>query len=242
MKLIILGSSADKGFPNRKGKDKRTRSSIAIQNQDKTIVVDAGPDFWMQIAREKIIPDAIILTHSHPDHTKGLYKKIVNIPVYARKETWDEIPRCKVPKNLRKIVKDSFKIAGIRFELFKVGHSPRIQTYGLVIGCNTQIHLVYIPDFTFLPTKAKKNIQKAQTLVLDGSTLDRDLNVHVSIKKQLKWAKSWPARKIYFTHIGRNTAKHSHNKLIKLLKTLDRRADVFYDGERIEIKSSTQKY
>ena len=92
MKIIVLGSSADKGFFHRRGKDRRTRASIAIQNKDKIIVIDASPDFFRQIKRERIIPDAIFLTHAHIDHIAALKEKKFNIPVYASRKTWNEMP------------------------------------------------------------------------------------------------------------------------------------------------------
>jgi len=233
MEVVVLGSSADKGFFHRKGKDRRTRSSICVLNKGKSVVIDCGPDFEKQIKREKIKPDYIILTHSHPDHTKGLYKKRIRVPVYATKSTWQDLKKAKVAQSLRKIIKPNrpFKLAGLEILVFEVGHSPRIKTYGLEINS-----LIYIPDFTKIPSKNKKIVSSAIILVLDGSILDRDLNIHASIKKQLKWAKSWTKpRKIYFTHIGRNTAKRKHPELVKFLKTKDRRADVFYDGLRFKL-------
>ena len=53
-------------------KDKRFRSSILVQSDTTTLLVDAGPDFRCQMLRHKIKHlDAVILTHSHKDHLAG---------------------------------------------------------------------------------------------------------------------------------------------------------------------------
>src|SRR5690606_27308850 len=53
--------------------DKRLRSSVMIETQGKTLVIDCGPDFRAQMLREKVMQlDAILMTHSHRDHTAGI--------------------------------------------------------------------------------------------------------------------------------------------------------------------------
>lgn len=247
-KLIVLGSSADKGFPHRRGKEKRTRSSIALENKGKFIIIDAGPDFYRQIKREKIDLkkiSAIVITHPHFDHTKGLYLKRLNIPVYCG--LWDELNRAKVPPEFRYLYHEGegVEVLDITITPLRVYHSPRYETYGLLLMTKGNMEhksktinhksIFYSPDLEGFPKSTAKIISKCDVLILDGSILDRDLNVHASIKSQLEWAKDWPVKKIYFTHIGRNTARRSHEELVKYLKSLDRRVDVFYDGMEIKI-------
>jgi len=232
MKIIVLGSSADKGFFQRKGKDRRSRSSIAFENKGRTIVIDAGPDFWRQIKRERIKPKAIFLTHSHPDHIKGLYLKKIDTPVYASKRTWKDLKRCQVSGNRRQVFenKKTVEIFGLEVTPFKVYHTSTTETYGFKID-----GFVYVPEIRKLTPLAKKYMDKPKVLVLDGAILDRDLNVHASIKRQLKWLEGLHPKKVYFTNIGRNTARKSHQELVKYLHKKDKRVGVFYDGFRFEI-------
>lgn len=228
MKIIVLGSSADKGFFHRKGKDRRTRASIAIKHKDKTLVTDAGPDFFRQIKRENIIPDSILLTHSHPDHIAALKKRAFQIPVYASKSTWTELPQkisdnCQNKKTL--LLEKELNLAGLKIIPFKVDHSDRVKMVGFKIN-----GFVYIPEQRNLTKSAEKYMKGAKILVLDGAIMDRDLNVHSSIKTKLKWLKKLNPKKVYFTNIGRNTAKRSHKELINYLKNQDSKIDVFYDG------------
>jgi phosphoribosyl 1,2-cyclic phosphate phosphodiesterase len=54
-------------------RDKRLRSAALVEYGGLTILVDAGPDFRMQMLREDVTHlDAILLTHNHMDHTGGL--------------------------------------------------------------------------------------------------------------------------------------------------------------------------
>ena len=54
-------------------RDRRLRSSVYVEYDGISILVDAGPDFRYQCLRAGIRHiDAILLTHNHKDHTGGL--------------------------------------------------------------------------------------------------------------------------------------------------------------------------
>ena len=83
MKITFLGSGTSQGVPiiacscpiclSTNPKDKRLRSSVLIQIEDKNIVIDTGPDFRQQMLNCKIKHlDAILFTHAHRDHLAGL--------------------------------------------------------------------------------------------------------------------------------------------------------------------------
>ena len=83
MKITFLGTGTSQGVPviackcevclSKNLKDKRLRSSILIELQNKTIVIDTGPDFRQQMLRENVEKlDAVLYTHSHKDHVAGL--------------------------------------------------------------------------------------------------------------------------------------------------------------------------
>ena len=83
MKITFLGTGTSQGVPviackcevclSKNFKDKRLRSSILIELENKTIVIDTGPDFRQQMLRENVEKlDAVLYTHSHKDHVAGL--------------------------------------------------------------------------------------------------------------------------------------------------------------------------
>ena len=54
-------------------KDKRLRVSVLLEIDDKTYVIDCGPDFRQQMLQHQVEKlDAILITHEHSDHTAGL--------------------------------------------------------------------------------------------------------------------------------------------------------------------------
>lgn len=82
-RLTFLGTGTSQGVPIIGCKcavcqsidqhDKRFRSAALVEYGGLTILVDAGPDFRMQMLRQGVSHlDAILLTHSHRDHTGGL--------------------------------------------------------------------------------------------------------------------------------------------------------------------------
>ena len=82
-RLTFLGTGTSQGVPiigckcevcrSKDLKDKRFRASVFVEYGGLDILVDAGPDFRMQmLAHDLCHLDAILLTHNHKDHTGGL--------------------------------------------------------------------------------------------------------------------------------------------------------------------------
>lgn len=82
-RLTFLGTGTSQGVPiigcqcpvcqSTDPHDKRFRSAAFVEYCGLSILVDAGPDFRMQMLRQRISHlDAILLTHDHRDHTGGL--------------------------------------------------------------------------------------------------------------------------------------------------------------------------
>lgn len=84
--------------PNNQ-KNARTRSSIAIQSKETSLVIDTGPDFRTQINRENIQHiDGVFYTHGHSDHVNGIdelrlikYRNQERVPVYGNIETIEDL-------------------------------------------------------------------------------------------------------------------------------------------------------
>ena len=54
-------------------KDKRLRSSILVESDTTTFVIDTTPDFRTQMLRANVKKlDAVLFTHPHKDHVAGL--------------------------------------------------------------------------------------------------------------------------------------------------------------------------
>ena len=83
MKITFLGTGTSQGVPmigcscdvcrSLDFRDKRLRTSILVETEDASIVVDAGPDFRQQMLRQNQTRlDALLITHEHKDHVAGL--------------------------------------------------------------------------------------------------------------------------------------------------------------------------
>ena len=81
--LTVLGSGTSMGVPtigctcrvchSADPHDRRTRPSIMVQYDGRTVLIDTTPDFREQALREDITDvDAVIYTHAHADHILGL--------------------------------------------------------------------------------------------------------------------------------------------------------------------------
>lgn len=109
--LTFLGTGTSQGVPiigcecdvckSSDPRDKRLRASALVHWRGLTILIDAGPDFRYQMLRAGVKHlDAILLTHSHKDHTGGLddvrsFNLIEGKPVniYCQKYVEDSLRR-----------------------------------------------------------------------------------------------------------------------------------------------------
>lgn len=97
-------------------------NSSLVQTENTKILVDVGESakkITDSLNSIKIAPndiDAILITHEHSDHVKGLsvFSKKYNIPVYANKETWDAMQA-----HREKINEENIKY--FNFEKFNIG-------------------------------------------------------------------------------------------------------------------------
>lgn len=104
-----------------------------VQTDTTKILIDAGESAKkMEEALDKIHVDpssidAILVTHEHSDHVKGLgiFSKKFHIPVYANLETWDAMPKQKekIEENLINCFTfQQFKIGDIQINPFSIPH------------------------------------------------------------------------------------------------------------------------
>ena len=104
-KLTFLGTGTSQGVPiiacqcpvckSTDPHDKRFRTAAFVEYEGMNILIDAGPDFRMQMLAQGIRHlDAILLTHKHKDHMGGLddvrsfnYIDRKAVEIYCEEET-----------------------------------------------------------------------------------------------------------------------------------------------------------
>lgn len=233
MKITFLGTGTSQGVPviacscevccSADTYDKRLRSSVLIETNDKTFVIDSGPDFRYQLLRNDVKRlDAIIFTHEHKDHVAGLddvrafnYVQQCPMDVYAHKRVQEALKRefhyiftetylPGLPKiNLLDISKENtFFIGETSIIPIEVLHY-KLPVLGFRIG-----DFAYITDAKTISDEEKEKLNGVKILVINS--LQKEYHhSHFTLEEALSFAKTINAKHTYLTHISHKLGKHS---------------------------------
>ncbi len=219
-------------------RDKRLRVSVLIQLNDKTLVIDTGPDFRQQMLSEQVKRlDAVLLTHSHKDHIAGLddvrafnYLQKNDMPVYGMQATLKQVetefyyafeaekypgtPQIK----LNVIDENEFVVEGISVTPLPVIHL-RMPVLGFRIG-----NFSYITDANQIPDKTYQQLEGTEVLVLNALQKESHPS-HFTLAEAIEVAKKIGAKQTYFTHISHKMGTHK-----SIEKELPESIALGYDG------------
>ncbi len=253
MKITFLGTGTSQGVPligcecvvcqSPDPKDKRLRSSVMIENNGNTFVIDTGPDFRQQMLREKVKKlDAIILTHEHKDHIAGLdevrafnYLQKKEMDVYASERVQEALKRefayifsgveyPGIPKvKLHTIQNIPFEVNGTLFKPVEVFHY-KLPVFGFRIGDFT-----YITDANFIADEEKKKIKGSKVIVLNALRREKHVS-HYTLDEAVELLNELAPEKAYLIHISHQLGKHA--EINEELPSFIRCA---FDGLSIEI-------
>jgi phosphoribosyl 1,2-cyclic phosphate phosphodiesterase len=195
--------------------DNRLRSSILIQNDTSTIVIDTGPDFRQQMLREKITGlDAVIYTHEHRDHVAGLddirsfnFLQKRSMDLYGEKRVLQSI-RISFPyvfaENkypgvpnviLHEITTDPFVLENIRFVPIRLVHA-NIPVLGFRIN-----DFAYLVDANFISSLEKEKLKGIKQVVI-GALRREKHHSHFTLDEAGKLFLELGAKEGYVTHIS----------------------------------------
>ena len=253
MKYTFLGTGTSQGIPvitcncevctSSDKNDNRTRTSLLIQSDFTTVVIDTGPDFRTQMLRENTQDlDAVVFTHGHKDHVAGLddirpFNYLLNktIDVYAEKNVLEILKRefsyafaeqqyPGAPQMLLKTIDTTpFNIGDIPFIPIRVFHKE-LPVLGFRVNDFT-----YITDANFIEEEELEKIKGSKILVLNALRREKHYS-HFNLEEALEIVKKVKPKIAYFTHISHHLGLHK-----KLESELPSNVHLAYDGLVINV-------
>jgi ribonuclease BN (tRNA processing enzyme) len=236
MKLTFLGT---RGYIERRTKTHYRHAATLIIHRNKKIMIDCGLDWHKQVWRIK--PNAIIITHAHPDHAFGL-KNGSPCPVYATRATWKLIKNFLIAEPLRHTIflTKPLTLFGVRFRALANVHSVIAPAISLLIKNNHKKSIFYAGDIAYLP-HFKRALKKVTLFIADGSTVTQSLirkrngilYGHASISAQLTWCKKSGIKQMIVTHCGNQIVAQSRtstNQIRQLAKLKNINVTIAHDG------------
>ncbi|MCR4623045.1 MAG: MBL fold metallo-hydrolase [Alphaproteobacteria bacterium] len=237
MKITILGCGSSLGVPALKygwgvcdpknPKNRRTRSSIIIEEKETVLLVDASPDLREQLLRfENQDVDAILFTHAHFDHTNGinelrpLYLKMnKSLDIFATADTLAELYQnfSYLFEHNSHDIYDSYLHANeISFGKFSIKNISGVcfeQDHGFSKSLGFRVgNFAYCTDVTeFSDFSVLENLD---IWIVDCLNSDEKRPTHANLELVLRWVDKLHPKKTYLTHMDTSM---DYDSLIKFL-------------------------
>ncbi len=241
MKLTFLGT---RGYIKARTERHYMHSSLMLTYRGKDIMIDCGED-WLERILE-MTPQAIFVTHGHPDHAWGL-KNGAPCPVYAIEEAWENnLKTFKIPDCVVIGLREPMKVHGVTFEAFSVVHSTRAPAVGYRITAGKAVFF-YAPDLVYINERAEA-LQGAAVYIGDGATITRsmvrkpgtELIGHTPVRTQLTWCSKEGVPRMIITHCGSEIVEGNEGQLQQKVNELAAErgveAVIAYDGMELNLK------
>ena len=255
MKITFLGTGTSQGIPviacdcpvctSADLKDNRLRSSVLIETQGISFVIDSGPDFRQQMLREKVKKlDAILFTHEHKDHISGaddvrsynwIYKKPMEIYAEERvlkaiqheysyvfaEDKYPGIPEM----NLNVIENKPFDLLGVKVIPVR-GIHHKLPVFGYRMK-----DFAYLTDINFVDDEELNKLKDLEVLVVSALRKRKHIS-HFNLDEALDFVKKVNPKKAYLTHISHYMGFHQ-----EVNKELPDHVSLAYDGLRLSLIS-----
>jgi len=232
MKVTFLGTGTSQGIPviacdckvctSENPKDNRLRTSILIEENNQTIVIDTGPDFRQQMLRENVQKlDAIVFTHQHKDHVAGMddirafnYKFKKDMDIYCTAEVEEALIRefPYVFSSYKYPGVPEIKVHNIKNEPFNINGVELIPIEGLhyklpVFGYRIK-DFVYLTDVSFVSEREKEKMKEAEVIVLDALRKTPHIS-HFTMDQAVELLEELKPKQGYLIHISHLMGMHN---------------------------------
>lgn len=219
------------------------RTSVVVQANGRTILIDTTPDLRQQLLQNPVERiDAVLFTHAHADHIYGIDElrrfnqlQRERIPVYADEITLTRLRRVfdyafgkgellpGIPNLGGHAIRGPFEIGGLPVQPIQLLHGSR-QILGFRIG-----GFAYCTDVSKIPDHSYADLTALKILVLDALR-ETPHPTHFSVDEAVREAQKISAQKTYFIHMSH---KIDHGQRSQ---TLPPSIEFAYDGLEIEVE------
>jgi phosphoribosyl 1,2-cyclic phosphodiesterase len=202
MKITFLGT---RGYIDVKSRRHKRHTSTLVEYKNFRLMIDCGIDWLNKV--DAVNPDAILVTHAHPDHAWGLQNG-APCPVYATCESWEIMKRYPIQKKHVVQHRDQLNIGPFVIEAFFVIHSLRAPGVGYRVTAGTKT-IFCVHDLIKIPEQ-QEALAGVQLYIGDGATIayplvrrkGNKLFGHTTIRAQIGWCKKEKVLRALFTHCG----------------------------------------
>ncbi len=241
--VTILGCGASAGVPtigNNWGncdpnnpKNRRTRTSILIEYNNTTLLVDSSPDLREQLIREKKHTiDAVFYTHEHADHSHGIddlrlvyyLNNQKPLPIYGESRCLTELQQrfpylfglgknAATPQDFKPFLTPRI-ISTTPLNIGNIPIIPFLQDHGTITTLGLRIdNFAYSTDVVELDNTAFEKLQGIDTWVVDCLRTTPS-NVHAHLDKTLSWVNRLNPTRVYLTQMSKDLDYHQLCQLL----------------------------
>jgi phosphoribosyl 1,2-cyclic phosphodiesterase len=239
IELTFLGTRGGIDLNSRRH---RRHSALLVRHAEARIMIDCGAD-WLHLL-DAVAPNAIVLTHAHPDHARGLAHG-APCPVYATAETLLLLRGCPLQELQAVRPRRPFAFGELSFEAFPVEHSIRAPAVGYRISAAADCFF-YVPDVVAISNR-RRALKGVQLYIGDGAVVRRSmirrrgkaLIGHAPMVAQLGWCEAEHVTEAVFTHCGsevvRGDARHLNSVVRRLGNEHSVEARIAFDGLQLSL-------
>ncbi len=204
MRLRFYGT---KGYVEEKSRAHSGHSAFTVETEGFRLLCDFGQN--RKGLLEKIRPDAIFISHAHPDHARGL-EEGTDIAVHASAITHEITKDLPIARRVTLEPEKAVSVGPFRLTAFPVIHSVRCPCVAARIESRDLI-LVYSGDVIAFE-KPGAALPGADVYIGDGSTLKGSLvrrhttgalMGHTTVRAQLGWLGKYGVARTIFSHFGK---------------------------------------